>query len=220
MWLYSISDIQISRNGFVVKKNQPVTVQSLEAQLALTRYNCEYVFKFTSADGVFIPSMAIPFYHFIFELGRVPNEQEFYAHFTKLYCSPFRITENDYSYLNQLYVKEIIHRSYPSFVRDFHFYLLLSEDVFFDNVWYSVKSDVADGIDIFVKKDEVVYTIGIFLESAKSRHYLDKKISSVQIPIAVSYSKDSTKQIGKFSLCHQDHIDIVKTAISSPLSKW
>lgn len=220
MWLYNISDIEIIRGEVIVKKPLTYTSAALEKELSLTKYNADYIFKHTEADRVFIPSMAIPFYYFIFLHGRIPKEREFYDIYMTLYSGGWRITKEDYSYLEDLYVKEIIHRSYPSFVRDFHFYLLLNEDPFFDTVWYSVRSDVADGIDIYVEKAGELYTIGLFLESAKSRKYLEQKMSSVHIPISVEFNKDSANQFGKFSLCGADHVEMVKTAVSLPLSKW
>ena len=185
-----------------------------------TKYNADYIFKCTAADRVFIPSMAIPFYYHIYSKGKVPSEVEFFDLFIKMYCGANRITKDDYSSISTIYVKEIIHRSYPSFIRDFHFYLLLSEDAFFDSVSYSVRSDVAYGIAISVKKDGHTYTIGVFLESAKSRSFLQEKMSSVDIPISVQFDKTSAYQVGKFSLCGKDHVDLVKFSVSSPISKW
>lgn len=71
--------------------------------------------------------------------------------------------------------------TYPSLVRDMHFVYLLNDfndrENIFDNIQYDPELDVKEGADAVIEKDNVIYYINLYVNTDKSKAYLDKKKS-------------------------------------------
>ena len=55
-------------------------------------------------------------------------------------------------------------RTYPSLIRDFHFYLLLMEDGYFQDVIYFCKIDIK-GNDIVIRCNNNEYVLSLFVDT-------------------------------------------------------
>lgn len=69
--------------------------------------------------------------------------------------------------------------TYPSLLRDMHFSYLIQDyndrESTFDRVTYNPEKDVRDGADAIVEKDDELYYVNLYVDTEKSRAFLDEK---------------------------------------------
>jgi hypothetical protein len=91
------------------------------------------------------------------------------------WLNPNTLTETQFSYQNERYSVEGLKaralRTYPSFVRDIHFYYFLLESGEFETVKYSIYTDYYKGIDILIIKNNVTYGVSILVNTDRSAAY-------------------------------------------------
>lgn len=108
--------------------------------------------------------------------------------------------------------------AYPSLVRDMHFFFLVSEynqnHNVFDRVDYDPQMDIEDGVDTIVEVDDKTYYINLYVDTQKSRDFIEKKKTSrhpannaVEIHLTVSRNDSRNKSVGDFWLYSEQHIE-------------
>jgi hypothetical protein len=104
-------------------------------------------------------------------------------------------------------------RTYPSLIRDFHFYSLLSESKKFESVRYSLAQDYFQGLDIEVVYRGKPFFISVFVETRRASTFKKKKYSRHDydgIPeISLGLAFSSLKKLGSIYVCQAEHVDQV-----------
>lgn len=107
-------------------------------------------------------------------------------------------------------------RTYPSLIRDYHFYLMLLKENCFDKVVYSCKNDIA-GKDLIVQHKGKEYVVSLFVKTRRSnffkgiknafRHKYDK--NEIQVPLDLN----SAEKCGDFFVYSTRDVDVLKAII-------
>lgn len=169
------NDIKIT-NG-IIHRDFIETTKSIEEKLKTTPYSALYnkakKFANENAEAMGIPVLTVPFYKFIWENKTIPKPLEYidaYFSFHKDLMNKdsqvltFTFKGNKIDKRNLVYK---LLRSYPSFVRDYHFYLKLLESNLFDCVSYSIENDL-NGKDITVTYKDKIYEISLYAKTKRS----------------------------------------------------
>lgn len=98
-----------------------------------------------------------------------------------------------------------IYRTYPSLVRDLHFFLMCKESGYFDRVLYSLQQDFYEGIDVLVTYNGQNYVVSLYVQTKRGETFKKKKYKrhqSISVPeICLPIDPfDSTKRVGQFTL--------------------
>ena len=116
-------------------------------------------------------------------------------------------------------VKQRIHRAYPSLVRDYHFFHILKESGKFDNVMYSLRQDVAEGIDLQVEKNGRKFFLSLFVETDNSHKYRRIKedrygFPIYHVPMGIKLG-DGNKKCGFVYLYDDRHVNVLEKTIEA-----
>lgn len=118
--------------------------------------------------------------------------------------------------------------AWASLIRDVHFSFMMYEEQSsancFDEVEFDKQKDIEEGIDFLVKNDGVEYHINLFINSKKSRRFLDKKkkyrqpsTDAVAIEVPMQFYGDQKKSIqtegSELWLYSEEHINGVKEIV-------
>lgn len=124
-------------------------------------------------------------------------------------------------------------KAWASLVRDVHFAFLMFEDQeendTFDDVWFSIKKDIEDGADLIIEEGEATYHVNLFVDSAKSQKFLDKKkqhrqpakqATDLKVPMTYNGPKKSIKNSGDDIWLYDDvHVNAVTKVIKQRLDQ-
>lgn len=143
------------------------TAKDIEKQLA--KYEpCEFFphkeLKLTDGE---VPKMAELFCDMIFAYRRVPSQKEFFEYYLDYYKDNQFIKSLDEKQLEGL--KARVYKSYPSFLRDIHFGLFLTENADFKEVVYNINLDIDKGVDILVRDKGKEYAVRLYTNTPKAR---------------------------------------------------
>ena len=156
----SIIEVKFKNNQVFLQKEHDITLKDYEKQILKIRYNDVYenyrnIKDINGVENEMFPPVNFVFYSYLFYYKKVPDTLKIIDVYFKIYKNYF-ITEEmekEIIYNGKKYNKDAIIarilRTYPSLIRDFHFYLLLIEDGSFDDVIYSCKADI-NGKDIII----------------------------------------------------------------------
>ncbi|MEI7752569.1 MAG: hypothetical protein WCJ71_10850, partial [Candidatus Omnitrophota bacterium] len=95
-------------------------------------------------------------------------------------------------------LKARIFRTYPSLVRDVHFYFFTLESNAFDSVLYNEKLDIEHGIDLVIKKNSRLYAVNLYTDTKRAyvgrvkkqyRHQKLEGFTYVELPVEFKGSK-------------------------------
>ena len=215
-----IEDIKYSKSQVYMLKKQTLTSTQVESQIRDYPYSGVKQYRNESLDNVKIPPIISVFYTILFMQNKVPSSEELISFYTNIF---FDFNNDSYQIKpeyragkeNPLFdinsIKARILRTYPSLVRDFHFYLLCCESDYFDNVYYSLKKDFVDGIDVDVVYKGETYGVSLHTKTNKSLFYKNKKYfrhSYAGIKeIDLTLELNSRKMTGSFFLYDTSHIE-------------
>lgn len=108
-----------------------------------------------------------------------PPRQDAYALAVYKFCRKKSDNENAFRPETKKAWIQRCKKAWASLVRDVHFAFLMFEaqerDNYFDNVWFSIKKDIEDGADLIIENGDKTYHINLFVDSAKSQKFLNKK---------------------------------------------
>ncbi|MEI7581758.1 hypothetical protein [Runella sp.] len=157
------------------------TAAEIEEQVKHFCYTGENLSKDPTVEKAKLPPFALGFYKFIFFKNRLPNEVEFWNYYLGQH---FKVVDEQYvqflrKRLPRKYLAESVKarmlRSYPSLIRDFHFFILCQESKLFERVRYSLREDYFEGIDLNIQFAGVVYQVAVMLNSERARAFKIKK---------------------------------------------
>ena len=166
------------------------------------------------------PPINFVFYKFIFENDGIPSPQEVLDSYFELHSERIHISGESAimcgTNYNLLALKARILRTYPSLLRDFHFYLMLKECGSFDKVTYSCADDIR-GTDITIIHKKKKHIVSLFTDTKRSWSF--KKIKNIfrhkygQNEIKVPMVLDEADKCGDFMLYKQKDIKYVQKCI-------
>ncbi|MCP1382559.1 hypothetical protein [Runella salmonicolor] len=177
----STIDVIFEGEEVLLIKQKKWTTKELEDQVANLHYSGENLPKDPAVEKARLPPFALSFYKFVFFKSRLPDETELWNYYLKQHFPPvdgnciqvyIRGVEKTFAADS---VKARMLRSYPSLVRDFHFYVLCLTSDRFEHVRYSLHKDYFDGIDLCVVYAGVEFQVSILLNSPRAQMYKTQK---------------------------------------------
>lgn len=168
-------------------------------------------------ENALLPPMIRVFYE-IFFAGYFPSAKSFLRIYLENYFVPVddEIIKLKHTgeLLNKKGVIARVLRTYPSLVRDFHFYMLCLDSKKFQIVQYSLNSDYKKGVDLTIKYKDVVFSIALLVDTNRSNKFKNKKYSRHnynnlhEVCVRINPFDESTR-IGKYSLYNKSHLDLM-----------
>lgn len=163
-----------------------------------------------------------------------PPKQDEYAEYAFEY---FKEHSENNQYFDEKYRSSWMQRlknTWASLMRDVHFSLMMfkeqTESEPFDDVDFDVEKDVNDGVDFIVNNEEQEYHINLFVDTSKSRNFLDKKkdhrhpekrdVTELEVPLKIDGKKKEIQTSGDRDmwLFSEDHIEAVNEVIQGDRS--
>ena len=166
-------------------------------------------------ENMLLPPIALVFYGLLYECDNVPSPDDLLkAYFKQPYFSFVADKKVNVNYENNTALCNIesiaarVLRTYPSLLRDLHFYLLVNESNCFDAVRYSFKKDYEEKIDVQILHNGKWYSVGLLLNSKRSLFYKFKKqFRHKQTDVLyVELDKSDCKMCGDYMLYTEHHI--------------
>lgn len=186
----------------------PLSSQAIEAQLQSMTL-AFFMEKDEQIEWKTMPPMFIySFYRFIAKFHRLPNQAEFWQFY--LHENQSLFSEQIKSHLSALQARA--YRAYPSLVRDIHFYYILAESDYFDQVLYHPEIDVKYGIDFIIQYKHRYFGVNCYISTPRSfqgrekkqfRHEKLRQLILVDLPVRFKGSK----KCGPFYLYSQRELD-------------
>lgn len=180
-----IIDIKFCNAEVYELKKVTITLEDVERQLRSINYDGYYaqysdIKDEQGAEKENLPYLCHIFYHYIFTNNAVPFPSELLNEYFKSYADVLVQQSNGtFTYRGKTYKRETIEarllRTYPSLIRDFHFYLQLKEANAFQKITYSCNDDIA-GKDIKIVHNKREYVVSLMVDTKRAR--LFKKIKN------------------------------------------
>lgn len=218
-----IKDVKFMNNEVFLLKNTGITLEQCLSQIKNIKYDAYYdpyrCEKDDTVENTQFPPIIFAFYSFVFYKQKIPTPEELVDNYFSINEKEITICKDSIIFREKEYKKKAligrILRTYPSLIRDFHFYLLLVRENCFDKVIYSCRTDI-EGKDIIVKHRGKEYQISLFVKTRRSNFFKDiknkfrhKYINEIKIPLEL----ESREKTGDFFLYSKRHIDTVKKHI-------
>ena len=170
----NIKDLSIDNGEWLIERSNFLTLELLELQISQLPYDGTGLKKDEIIKKTKFPPFLQVFYYLIYQYKSIPNQELFFSEYIK-WLNPDTLTETEFSYQNERYsiegLKARALRTYPSFVRDIHFYYFLLESGEFENVKYSIHTDYYGGLDILISKNNLTYGVSILMNTARGAAY-------------------------------------------------
>lgn len=222
----NIIDIKFMGDNAYLLKSCTVTTDELKQSVTSFNYNELYgkYREYKDENGVEkaqFPPINFVFYKLVFEHDKIPSPEKVLDLYFEMYTDKIKVVDENVvmggtSYnLNAL--KARILRTYPSLLRDFHFYLMLKECNSFDKVTYSCADDIK-GTDITIVHKNKKYIVSLFTDTKRSWGF--KKIKNIfrhkygQNEIKVPMVLDKADECGDFMLYKLSDVDCVRRKIN------
>lgn len=209
-----IIDIQIINNKFIQIKEIHFNIKDIEKGIAKIKYKGQGLIKDNKVEYAKLPSIAKIFYMFLYNRS-IPSPERLFTVYYNTYFVALNCEKCNCIINNEIYsiegVKARILRTYPSLLRDFHFFVLCYNSGYFDKVKYSFSNDVKKGIDLTVVYANKKYGVSLFVETPRSKKYKKQKynrhnyssINEICIPINPF---DKSNYVGDFALYNKEHV--------------
>lgn len=202
------------KNKLMLIHEQKYTKESLEKALLNIQYKGRGRIKDPHVENGKLPSIAKTFYQTLFHFDLPTPEQLIDIYFLKHKTDE---TENmiqfkgNPEYFSKTGVEGRIYRTYPSLIRDYHFFLSCQETNKFEDVIYSFNKD-QNGVDTIIKYKGQIFAIALFVNTPRSRNYKKIKYNRhevLDIPeICVTIDPfDKSTYVGDYALYQEHHID-------------
>jgi len=219
-------DIVFSGDKAVLTKTNNISLQEFENQLANQIYNGEGLIVDEIVENSKLPSWAAVFYGLILTRNSLPTASNFSLSYLKKYFDfneeqrLVRLKSNKEVVLKRDGVEARLLRSYPSLVRDFHFYLMCSRSNYFDEVSYSLKEDYFEGIDIKIVHGAKQFSVSLLTDTKRGNSFKSKKVNRHDVPpvneIIIRFKlheKATRKVVSNFFLYSEKHLEDLKIKI-------
>ena len=221
----NIIDIKFMGDNVYLLKSCTVTSEQLKRTIKAFDYNNLYskYREYKDEHGVEkaqFPPINFVFYKFVFENDSVPSPREVLDSYFELYSEKVKVSDDSVVVCGTSYnlpaLKARILRTYPSLLRDFHFYLMLKECGSFDKVTYSCADDIK-GMDIIIVHKKKKYIVSLFTDTKRAWNF--KKIKNIfrhkygQNEIKVPMVLNEADKCGDFMLYKDKNIKYVQKYI-------
>lgn len=196
----------------------------LENRIKDYPYEGEGLVRDEKVEAGKLPPYILTFYSMLFQYGTIPSPQDLMEqhfaqeHFCYLPDGQIEVTfegKTDIYSFDGMIAR--LQRSYPSLIRDLHFYLMACESGLFDSVRYSFQKDYYEKIDIQVLLKDKWYNVGLCLGTKRSLWYKFKKQFRHRNQAKVIYvelHEDEAKRCGDYNLYTLEHIQQLYRRIS------
>jgi len=177
MLLKNIRDIEIENGIWTITRSDILSLDIIYNNLTDLSYSGTSRIKDEKVENARFPSFAQVFYSLIYQFKKIPSEELLFTEYLKWLKVEF--TNFHFIYQNEQYLleglKARILRTYPSLIRDIHFYYYLLNSKKFDGVNYSLSRDYYDGIDITITHNNIQYAISLHIGTIRGREYKSRK---------------------------------------------
>lgn len=200
-----IIDIKFSGNQAYVLKEINLTSTQVEDQLKKLKYTGQNRKKLPSTENQKFPPFALAFFKLLFRKCEIPSEDELITFYKDNFFQSSLSGEIICKYEEEIlkvdwesFTGRFL-RSYPSLIRDYHFFLKCLESEYFDRVTYSLQDDYYEGIDITVSSENIKKQISLHTNTNRAKTYKSKKKNrhdyskSDEIVIEIDLSTTSKK---------------------------
>jgi len=178
MFLKNINDISIKDGKWVVERSDLLNLTDIEKQISELKYSGIGLTKDELIEQTKFPPFMQVFYYLVYQLRSIPDEQRFFSEYIKWIDADIQ-NEEIFKFKGQEFnlsgLKARLLRTYPSLIRDIHFYYFLLEKSNFEKITYSLKNDYWYGIDIRVTRDDLDFCISLLIDTPRSRFFKEKK---------------------------------------------
>jgi hypothetical protein len=181
---FNILDLQFSAGKAAVIKSVSINAEQLIEQVKTIKYNpVEFGgSKLPAIENAGFPPFNLVFYRHIINNNSLPDTNQFINQCLAAYFTVdnevCRIKIKDYdnhTIHDLLSLKGRISRTYPSLIRDFHFYLLCSESEKFQKVEFSLRSDFFDGYDLKVTQNDKIFFVSLHIATKRGNYFKQRK---------------------------------------------
>jgi hypothetical protein len=163
------------------------------------------------------PPFLIGFYQSIFWYDNtfVPTPEQFWSMYLKL----FRNDIKDYELEG---VRGRAMRSYPSLVRDYHFFILCRESSLLDKVTYSVIDDL-NGVDLTLTYKDVLFKVHLYIDTVRSNYFRaiknnrHKNLDMYDIDLPLQLIEEN--KVGNFYLYSQNSLNKLISLMDDIINK-
>lgn len=213
-------DVRMLNGQMLAILNNPISAKDVENTILHIPYKGQGLQKDEKVEKAKLPSIAEAFYQYVFMFG-VPTPEELITAYVKKHFHQkdalVELRTNSETYTLDG-IKARVFRTYPSLIRDFHFYLLCYESKAFDKVYYSLESDFKQGIDVRVTKNGVHYAVALFVQTKRSKEFKQKKYGRHQAltmqEVCIEINPfDRTNYIGDYALYQPSHVKSLQQQI-------
>lgn len=221
----AIKDIKFMNGEGYLLKDLSLSLSQYEEQMRQIRYDQFYDRYRTHRDEYGVektqfPSIIFAFYNIVFSQNKIPHPADLLSEYYTINSGELLVDGDKVSYhgtsFNKMDLDARILRTYPSLIRDHHFFLMLTSEGCFDRVIYSCKNDIA-GKDIVIQHKSKEYIISLFVQTKRSTFF--KRIKNVfrhvyqskEIPLPLNL--DTASRCGDFYVYSDEDIARVKSTI-------
>ncbi|MCA0232060.1 MAG: hypothetical protein LCH91_16435 [Bacteroidetes bacterium] len=217
-------DIGLEKGSITYVRKVNWTSALIEQQVASLAYSGENLLRDAEVEKAKLPPFALAFYKFLFFKGQIPTEQELWtqyliAHFGVLDETRIQFfRKGTWRVYKADAVKARLFRSFPSLIRDFHFFVLCQESGRFQEVKYSLRDDYFNGVDLTLTYQNKTFRVAVMLNSERARQFKEQKYSrhaetDEQEVILLFDLPRSEQNKGKIKLFSSQHIQQLITEL-------
>lgn len=176
-------EIRLEKEHVFYERKITWTSTAIEQQVAVLAYSGENLLRDAEVEKAKLPPFALAFYKFLFFKGQLPTEQELWTQYLVAHFGVLDETRIQYFRKGTLRtynadaVKARLLRSFPSLIRDFHFFVLCQESGQFQEVKYSLRDDYFNGVDLTLKHKNETFQVAVMLNSERARQFKEQKYS-------------------------------------------
>ena len=214
-----IIDIKFCNDEVYELKKVSFTLEDVERQIRSINYNDIYdeyqnIKDEQGAEKENLPYLCHIFYHYIFANNAIPFPSELLNEYFKSYANVLvQQSDGSFTYKGKIYARCAIEarllRTYPSLIRDFHFYLLLREAKAFQKITYSCNDDIA-GKDIKILHNGREYVVSLLANTRRARLFKTIKNTFRHIykepEIEIRLDFKTAKSIGDIFVYDSSHV--------------
>lgn len=210
-------EIRLEKESVLYERKITWTSGLIEQQVATLNYSGENLVRDAEVEKAKLPPFALAFYKFLFFKGQLPTEQELWTQYLSAHFGVLDETRIHYfrkgtwRIYNADAVKARLLRSFPSLIRDFHFFVLCQESGRFQEVKYSLRDDYFNGVDLTLTYHHTTFRVAVMLNSERARQFKEQKYSrhvttSEQEVIVLFDLPRNEQNKGKIKLFSPQHI--------------
>jgi hypothetical protein len=163
-----------------------------------------------------LPSMMYTLWGYVCTYRAFPCQSIFTNYYLSIHAKVLRN-------LDQAAIKARMLRSYPSLMREIHFYFLILESNLFNKVIYSAFEDVEHGIDLTISLGQYDFYVSCFLLTKRSQEFRRRKVMYRNTPkvnsIELGLNLDRGKRINGWVFYSEEHLQILLNKIIGYTSK-